>query len=88
MTTKTWNTGRLYAADGQVIVATRHDDGVVTFMDHSRGIDGELNVVFSGKNGLPFDLQAVVMNAYDHNNYKGSRRAWQDGMLGGCNARK
>ncbi len=76
-----FNTGRKYTAQGQIIKATLHDDGVVTFMDHSRGVDGEFKLC-----GDRFD-QAVVMHAYDHNIAKGTLRSHQDGMYrGACNA--
>jgi hypothetical protein len=78
------NTGRMYARDGQVITATLHDDGVVTFMDHSRMIDGEFQ--------LPQHCrlnQTELMHHYDAGNYAGSRRSRTDGMRpGGCNNRK
>jgi hypothetical protein len=38
METISFNTGRRYTAEGQFIVATLHDDKVVTFFDHSRGV--------------------------------------------------
>jgi hypothetical protein len=82
MKTITFNTGRKYTAEGQVIVATLHDDGVVTFMDHSRGIDGEFKLG-EGR----FDSAKVLFN-YDRNLATSTRRSWADGMLrGGCNAR-
>ena len=84
MKTITFNTGRKYTAEGQVIVATLHDDGIVTFFDHSRCIDGEFELT----SGLPFN-EHTVMRAYDNRWITSSRRSWQDGMLrGGCNTRK
>ena len=78
------NTGRKYTAQGQVIVATLHDDGVVTFMDHSRGVDGEFRL---GKR-CTFN-QTEVMHWYDSGMATNTRRSWSDGMLkGGCNARQ
>lgn len=59
-TTIRFNTGRRYAAEGQLVVATLHDDGVVTFMDHSRGVDGEFRL---GKH-CSFN-QTEVMHWYD-----------------------
>jgi hypothetical protein len=83
MQTITFNTGRKYTAEGQVITATLHDDGVVTFFDHSRMIDGEFKLC-----GSRFD-QSVVMRAYDNNIAKNTMRSWQDGMLrDGCNIRR
>jgi hypothetical protein len=82
MKTIAFNTGRKYTAEGQFIKATLHDDGVVTFFDHSRGIDGEFKLC-----GSRFDQQ-IVMDAYDHNIAKNTSRSWADGMLrGGCNTR-
>jgi hypothetical protein len=80
MNTIRFNTGRKYTAQGQRIVATLHDDGVVTFMDHSRGVSGEFTLE-------DHTLEAVdVMHAYDRNLYTGSARSWADGMLrGGVN---
>lgn len=80
-TTIRFNTNRKYTANGQRIVATLHDDGVVTFADHDRGIDGEFAMV-----GNVFN-QHTVMAAYDGNAYQGTRRSWSDHMLrGGCNS--
>lgn len=79
-----FNTRRLYAAEGQVITATLHDDGVVTFMDHSRMIDGEFLL---GEHGV-LD-QRTVMRHYDSRDYGTSPRSRADGMMrGGCNLRK
>jgi hypothetical protein len=83
MQTIVFNTGRKYAAEGQVIVATLHDDGVVTFFDHSRGVDGEYKLdmafLFSAEN---------VMKNYDSGNAKNTQRSWKDGMMrDGCNTR-
>lgn len=76
-----FNTGRLYTQEGQFIKATEHDDGHITFMDHSRGIDGELPVGFMLS-------QRDVMDGYDHNMHKSTDRSRQDGLYkGGCNTR-
>lgn len=80
MRTIHFNTGRAYTGAGQQITATLHDDGVVTFMDHSRGIDGEF---------IPTDdlNQTEVMVAYDRCLYESTSRSRADGMQsGGCNA--
>lgn len=82
--TISFNTGRRYTREGQLVVATLHDDGIVTFMDHSRSISGEfplapLSTVFD---------QATVMTRYDEGAYTGGSRAWADGMSReGCNRR-
>lgn len=79
-----FNTGRKYTAEGQVIVATLHTDGVVTFMDHSRGIDGQFI--------MPLHCtlnQAEVMHHYDNMLATRSERSWRDGMMKeGCNTRR
>jgi len=83
MKTIEFNTGRKYTSEGQFIKATLHDDGIVTFFDHSRGVDGEFKL------GLhcSFD-KTEIMHWYDSGNAQGSSRAWADGMLrGGCNTR-
>jgi hypothetical protein len=79
-----FNTGRLYTKEGQFIKATLHSDGYVTFMDHSRSIDGG----FKLPRYASFD-RVEIMHHYDHNNYNNTPRSWQDGMLrNGCNARE
>jgi hypothetical protein len=82
-TTIRFNTGRKYTSDGQLIVATLHDDRTVTFMDHSRGISGQFEL------GLPADLsESIVMDHYDNLHYQNGARSWNDGMSrGGCNSR-
>ena len=81
MTTIHFNTGRQYTTNGQRITATLHSDGVVTFFDHDRGVDGEFELF-----GVVF-TQAVVMRVYDNDRAPSTRRSWADGMLrGGCNA--
>lgn len=74
-----FNTGRKYTSLGQRIVATLHEGGIVTFLDHDRHIDGEFKLCGD------FTKEAV-MQAYDHNIAKSTQRSWQDAMLmGGCN---
>lgn len=83
METIKFNTGRRYTAEGQVIVATLHHDGVVTFMDHSRKIDGQFVCNYPEL----FDRQ-FVMQMYDAQEYQNTARSAQDGMdRGGCNTR-
>src|SRR5690606_22302892 len=74
MQTIHFNTGRLYTALGQRITATLHDDGVVTFYDHSRGIDGEL------KYPLTVFAQATVTRNYDLGEWSGTHRSMRDGL--------
>lgn len=81
MNTIRFNTGRKYTAAGQRIVATLHDDNVVTFWDHDRMVHGEFTLG-------DFDTfgPALVQWRYDHGEHKGTTRAWADGMQrGGCN---
>jgi hypothetical protein len=78
-----FQTGRQYAANGQIIIATLHDDGIVTFMDHSRHIDGE----FKLRQHCRFNAEEVL-HCYDAGAtmYHNSQRSWQDGMdREGCN---
>lgn len=93
-----FNTGRKYTAEGQVITATLYADGTVTFMDHSRMIDGEFknggtDLLASNSHAgddprFAAALRAEVMAAYDGSNYQGSRRSSRDGMMtGGRNTR-
>lgn len=81
MKTIHFNTGRKYTSYGQRITATLHDDGVVTYNDHDRRVDGEFNLC-----GDQFDRH-TVQNAYDTGIGKGTHRSWKDAMMtGGCNA--
>ena len=77
-----FNTGRLYTADGQRITATFHDDGAVTFYDHSRGIEGEM--------ADPIHVnpsEAWLLWAYDRGKYNSTQRSRNDDFSGtGCNA--
>ncbi len=82
MKTIHFNTGRLYQPDGQKITATLHDDGVVTFFDHSRTVIGEFPL---GEHAT-FN-EACVMDSYDNGLHRGTVRAWQDGTVAGeCNS--
>jgi hypothetical protein len=74
MKTITFNTQRKYAAHGQIITATLHDDGVVTFMDHTRMIDGSYDSL-----GETFNA-AQVMRAYDSSCNLDRARSFADGM--------
>lgn len=83
MKTVSFNTGRKYTARGQVIVATLHDDGVITFMDHSRMISGE---IAASEFHTAESVERHTMRAYDNYAYQESRRSRADGMMrGGCN---
>ena len=86
MKTITWNTGRKYTARGQVITATLHGDSVITFMDHSRMICGE---IAASDFHTPESIERHTMRAYDGGAYKNTSRAMHDGMMrGGCNTEK
>lgn len=66
-----WNTGRMYARDGQQISAHRHEDKIL-FQDHSRCIYGELTV---DCDFTPSAIQA----AYDNGKYRWNGTAsWID----------
>lgn len=79
-----FNTGRRYTSAGQLITATLHDDGVVTFMDHSRMIDGEFPMPEFSTFG-----DRLVMQMYDNGRYIASKRSRDDGMMrGGCNTHR
>jgi hypothetical protein len=81
-----FNTGRLYSSGGQKITATLHDDGVVTFFDHTRLVDKEFSM---SRFPHATDIDpAIVMAAYDAGEAKSSQRSFEDGMMtGGCNTR-
>ena len=80
-TTIHFNTGRKYTVHGQRITATLHDDGIVTFWDHDRQVDGQ----YTAPEGVPFTQQGV-MAAYDNYAAPGSIRSYEDGLQrGGCN---
>lgn len=85
MKTIEFNTGRKYTAEGQVVRATLHEDGVITFMDHSRMIDGEFGPITPTQELT----DRLVMAMYDNGTYRGTARSSKDGMYkGGCNTRK
>lgn len=75
-----FNTGRKYTDLGQIIAATWHDDEIVTFFDHSRGITGQLHVTIPNDPLFTDDLKSHVMSCYDGMRYANTARAWEDGM--------
>jgi len=82
MKTISFNTGRKYTVHGQRVVATLHDDGVVTYFDHDRMVHGE----FTLGQHCSFN-QTEVMHWYDSGKASNTSRAWADGMQrGGCNS--
>lgn len=70
----TFNTGRLYTKEGQVIRAVFDESaGVVRFSDFSRMVDGEFP--YQRYNNSDFDIARAVMVAYDHGIYTRTREA-------------
>lgn len=83
MKTIHFNTGRSYTQHGQRITATLHDDGVVTFFDHDRMIDGEFRL----RQHIRLS-QEEVMTMYDNHQARNTTRSWEDGMQrDGCNTK-
>jgi hypothetical protein len=88
MTTIHFNTGRKYTVYGQRISATIYrDELVVTFYDHDRMIDGEIEI---GSPAL-WDMNeeqaaSLVLRNYDRGSYQSTERSRRDGMYrGGAN---
>ena len=82
-----FNTGRKYTADGQIIIATLHDDGVATFHDTSRMITGEFAYGTAYLDHFDArEFEREVMHRYDHYEAPQTSRSWNDGMMSGaCN---
>lgn len=70
METFTFNTGRPYTAQGQIIRAAQLENGRIIFADMSRGIDGIL------PEGTELS-QSSIMRAYDAGCYQWAREANQ-----------
>lgn len=72
MTTTTkrheWNTGRLYSANGQPIIAEVTPDGV-HFYDRARGIYGTIALPAYSTLSDTHSVRSHVMRAYDRNEY-------------------
>lgn len=72
-----FNTGRRYTAEGQVITALWQPTmETVWFMDHSRGVSGKIEapeweIGFT----TPGGFAQWVMNRYDRGSYEGCLRA-------------
>jgi hypothetical protein len=60
----TWNTGRKYRPEGQIIRAKVLEDRTVHFIDDSRGIGGIVSYLPHG-----IDVRDHVMREYDHGRY-------------------
>lgn len=82
-----FNTRRPYTADGQIIIATLHDDGVATFHDISRMITGEFAYGTAYLDHFDSrEFEREVMHRYDHYEAPQTSRSWNDGMMSGaCN---
>ena len=65
----TFNTGRKYTAEGQVITAEYDPkENVIHFMDHSRLINGTVDPIFALD--TVYDIARTVMQRYDRYEYK------------------
>lgn len=65
----TFNTGRGYTSEGQVITAAVVEGRDVYFNDHSRCIWGKLDELYPYKHPDAILLEEFVMGAYDHGRY-------------------
>jgi hypothetical protein len=63
-----WNTGRLYTAEGQRIIAEVTATGV-HFYDMSRGVGGTVALPTYSTLSDTYSVRQHVMAAYDHNRY-------------------
>ena len=68
MTLISWNTGRQYQADGQIIYATMRE-GRTLFVDISRNISGAIESTPTEPIIEDSELEHFVMTNYDNNNY-------------------
>ena len=68
----TFNTGRLYTKEGQVIRAT-FDGQIVRFSDFSRMVSGEFP--YQRHDDTDASFVRLVMTAYDHSIYRYTREA-------------
>lgn len=87
MKTIQFNTRRHYTSEGQIITATLYPDyygegtGKVTFVDHSRMIDGEFTCYFQ-EDFSP----SQVLDMYDSHAYRSTTDSSKDSR--GCNKRQ
>jgi hypothetical protein len=73
-----FNTGRLYQADGQRIVAAQ-EGTTVRFHDISRMIEGEFDLIRPARDR--YELEQLVMTHYDFGQYRGAHSTglrWED----------
>lgn len=73
----TFNTGRQYTAEGQIITAAVQEDGSIIFNDHSRGIWGKLAHNEDDLKKSWRSLQQFVLWSYDQGGYEWSDAASQ-----------
>lgn len=71
-----WNTGRLYTAAGQRIVAEVTADGV-NFFDMSRGIYGTVTLPTYSTLSDTASVRSHVMSRYDRNEYTSGPAAFE-----------
>jgi hypothetical protein len=75
----TWNTGRKYTANGQVMRA-KQDGNTILFADDSRMVDGEMEITESQRKiimrGSMTYFKEYVMGRYDRGEYKCSHESW------------
>jgi len=78
-----WNTKRMYADDGQRMVAEVREEEIV-FSDLSRHINGSipLGKYLQGRADMDkYTIETLVMTNYDFGNYSGGNGAlaWEEG---------
>lgn len=76
----TFNTGRRYSEEGQVITVSLREDGSALFHDHSRGVAGRLSHPASAALSHTCTAQAILrrdlMFEYDRNHYLDDSEGW------------
>lgn len=73
-----FNTGRLYTAQGQIILASwEPENEVIHFADFSRACHGTIACpTFAAHFTRPGPLAEFVMNRYDRGEYKTTESSW------------
>lgn len=64
-----FNTGRTYTEEGQQITAEKVGD-VIVFVDHSRGIDGEIPLAKYAPDMTHAEMARHVLYMYDHGQFQ------------------
>lgn len=77
-----FNSGRAYSPGGQHISATLWSDGIITFHDHTRMIDGELDFLADWEVSTEELRPAIVLGFYDRGQYFATERSGRDAMCG------